>query len=188
MFYKILHGIAKTYLSDIVPLLIQDTTTCNLRNAGNIQNYRVHTNLFSNSFFTSTVRAWKDLQNDIKDIPSEASFKYKINKNLSVRSPPKFYNAGTCKGQILQARLRIEISELNSDLLDKNIVPKPFCRCGVFESHNNFFFDCLLYSLDRLRYLPANLDNLTSNDLLFGYENQSDEFNEILFLKVQEFL
>ena len=47
IFYKILHGIAPTYLSDIVPPLIQDTTTYNLRNAGNIQNYRVHTNLFS---------------------------------------------------------------------------------------------------------------------------------------------
>ena len=45
-----------------------------------------------------------------------------------------------------------------------------------------------IYSLDRLRYLPANLDNLTSNDLLFGCENQSDEFNESLFLKVKEFL
>ena len=45
IFYKILHGIAPTYLSDIVPPLIQDTTTYNLRNAGNIQNYRVHTNL-----------------------------------------------------------------------------------------------------------------------------------------------
>ena len=48
-------------------------------------------------------------------------------------------------------------------------------------------FACQLYSLDRLRYLPANLDNLTSNDLLFGCENQSDEFKESLFLKVQEF-
>ena len=146
----------------------------------------MHTNLFCNSFFPSTVRVWNDLPNDIKDGPSVGSFKYKINKNL--RSPPKFYNAGTRKGQILQARLRMECSSLNSDLHRKNIVPNPFRRCGVFESRNHFFFACPLYSLDRLRYLPANLDNLTSNDLLFGCENQSDEFNESLFLKVQEFL
>ena len=31
IFYKILHGIAPTYLSDIVPPLIQETTTYNLR-------------------------------------------------------------------------------------------------------------------------------------------------------------
>ena len=187
IFYKILHGIAPSYLLDIVPPLIQDSTTYNFRNAGNIQNYRVHTNLFSNSFFPSTVRAWNDLPNDIKDAPSVGSFKYKINKNL--KSPPKFYNAGTRKGQILQARLRMECSSLNSDLHRKNIVPNPFCRCGVFLSRNHFFFACPLYSLNRLRYLPTNLDNLTSNDLLFGCKNQSDEFNESLFfLKVQEFL
>ena len=82
----------------------------------------------------------------------------------------------------------MECSSLNSDLHRKNIVPSPFCRCGVFESRNHFFFTCPLYSLDRLRYLPDNLDDFTSNDLLFGCENQSDEFNESLFLKVQEFL
>ena len=119
IFYKILHGIAPTYLSDIVPPLIQDTTTYNLRNAGNIQNYRVHTNLFSNFFFPSTVRAWNDLPNEIKDAPSVGSFKYKINKNL--RSPPKFYNAGTRKSQILHARLRMECSSLNSDLHRKTL-------------------------------------------------------------------
>ena len=146
----------------------------------------MHTNLFSNSFFPSTVRAWNDLQNDIKDAPPVGSFKYKINTNL--RSPPKVYNAGTRKGQILQTRLRLECSSLNSDLHRKNIVPNPFCRCGVFESRNHFFFACPLYSLDRLRYLLVNFDNLTSIDLLFGCENQSDEFNESLFLKVQEFL
>ena len=169
IFYKSLHGIVPTYLSNIVPPLIQDTATYYLRNAGNIQNYRVHTSLFSNSFFPSTVRAWNDLPNDIKNAPSVGSFKYKINKNL--RSPPKFYNAGTRKDQILHARLRMECSSLNSDLHRQNIVPNPFCRCGVFESRNHFFFACPLYSLDRLRYLPANLDNLTSNDLLFGCEN-----------------
>ena len=45
-----------------------------------------------------------------------------------------------------------------------------------------------LYSLDRLRYLPANIDYLTSNGLLLGCENQSDDFDESLFLKVQELL
>ena len=82
----------------------------------------MHTNLFSNSFFPSTVRVWNDLPNDIKDAPSVGSFKYKINKSL--RSP-KFYNAGTCKGQILQARLRMECSSLNSDLHRKTLYLTP---------------------------------------------------------------
>ena len=82
IFYKILHGIAPTYLSDIIPPVIQDTTTYNIRNAGNIKKYRVQTNLFSNSSFPSTVRAWNYLLNDIKNAPSVVSFKYNLTKNL----------------------------------------------------------------------------------------------------------
>ena len=52
---------------------------------------------------------------------------------------------------------------------------------------NIIFFVCSLYSLDRPRYLQAILDNLTSNDFLFRCENQTDEFKESLFLKLQEF-
>ena len=83
----------------------------------------MNTNLFSNSFFPSTVRAWNDLPHDIKDAPSVGSFKYKINKNL--RSPPKFYNAGTRKVKILQARLRMECSYLSSDLHRKTLYLTP---------------------------------------------------------------
>ena len=89
----------------------------------NIQNNRVHTNLFSNSFFPSTVRASNDLPNDIKDTPSVGSFKYKINKNL--KSPPKFYNAVTRKGQILQGRLRMECSSLNLTCTGKTLYLTP---------------------------------------------------------------
>ena len=139
---------------------MQDTTTYNLRNAGNIKNYRVHTNLFSNSFFPSTVRAWNDLPSDIKDAPSVGSFNYKINKNL--RPPPKFYNPGTRKGQILQARLRKECSSLNSDLNRKTLYLTPSVGAVSLRFVTISIFACLLYSLDRLRYLPANLDNFTS--------------------------
>ena len=129
----------------------------------------MHTNLFSNSFFPSTICAWNDLPNDIKNAPFVASFKYKINKNP--RCPPKFYNVVSRKGQIIQARLRMECSSLNSDLYRKNVVPNPSCQFGDFESRSHFFFACPLYSLDRLGHLPANLDNLTSNYFLFGCEN-----------------
>ena len=70
---------------------------------------------------------------------------------------------------------KTSLPDNSEDCKSLHFVPSPFCRCGVFESRNHFFFTCPLYSLDRLRYLPTNLDNLTSNDLLFGCENQSDE-------------
>ena len=66
LFYKILHGLTPDYLYDLVPPLVQDTTSYNLRNSDNIQNYRARSNLFLNSFFPSTIRAWNDLPNDTK--------------------------------------------------------------------------------------------------------------------------
>ena len=51
LLYKVLHSLAPNYLSELVPPLVQDTTTYNLRNSDNIQNYRAHSNLFHNLFF-----------------------------------------------------------------------------------------------------------------------------------------
>ena len=57
LFYKILHGLAPDYLCDLLPPLVQDTTSYNLRNSDNIQNYRARSNLFLSSFLPSTIRA-----------------------------------------------------------------------------------------------------------------------------------
>ena len=154
---QILHGLAPDFLSELVPPLVQETTTYNLRNSDNIQNYRAHSNLFLNSFFPSSIRAWNDLPHDIRNAASVASFKYKLNRNLN--APPKLYNAGLCKGQILHARLRLECSSLNSDLFRKHIVPSLSCQCGGFESATHFFFTCPIFTNARQRYLPDNLEN-----------------------------
>ena len=133
---KISHGLTPNYLSELVSPLVQETTTYNLCNSDNIQNYRAHSNLFHNSFFPSSIRAWNDLPNDIQNAPSVASFKYKLNRNLN--APPKYYNVGSRKGHILQARLRLKYSSLNSDSYRKYIVPSHSCQCGWFESVAHF--------------------------------------------------
>ena len=186
LLYKILHGLAPDYPSELVPPLVQETTTYNLRNSDNVQNYRAHSDLFLNSFFPSSIRAWTDLPHDIRNAPSVASFKYKLNRNLN--APPKFYNAGSRKGQILHARLRLECSSLNSDLFRKHIVPSPSCQCGGFESATHFFFTCPIFTNARQRYLPDNLENFTARELLFGKENATEQDNQSLFLQVQDFI
>ena len=175
LLYKFLHGLAPNYLSELVPTLVQETTTYNLRNSDNIQNYRAHSNLFHNSFFPSSTRAWNDLPNDIQNAPSVASFKYKLNRNLT--APPKYYNAGSRKEQILQARLRLECSSLNSDLYRKHIVLNPSCQCGGFESAAHFLFTCPIFMNAR----PCNLGNFTAKELLFGKENATEQDNQSLF-------
>ena len=83
--------------------------------------------------------------------------------------------------------LLMACSSLNSDLYRKNIVPSPSCACGGFESAYHFFFICPKYNATRERYLEALLRNHTTHDLLFGKDTATDEENEALFLKVQDF-
>ena len=123
------------------------------------------------------------------------SFKYKLNRNLN--APPKFYNAGSRKGQILHARLRLECSSLNSDLFWKHIVPSPSCQCdgGGFESATYFFITCPIFTNARQRYLPDNLENFTTRELLFGKDNRqskitnhsSCKFNILLLSQADSF-
>ncbi|MCG7875203.1 MAG: reverse transcriptase family protein [Candidatus Thiodiazotropha endolucinida] len=186
LFYKIVHGLTPSYLSDLVPPTVQETTPYSLRNSGHIQSYRTNSNLFLDSFFPSTIRAWNRLPSEVQEAPSVQAFKFRLNRDL--HTPPRYFNTGTRKGQILQARLRMGCSSLNSDLYRKNIVPSPSCQCGHFESAAHFFFNCPNYNEVRLRYLPGDLHTYTVQDLLFGMENQTVQENESLFVQVQDFI
>ena len=126
------------HLSEVVPLHVQEATTYNFRNSDNVQNYRAHSNIILNAFFPSSIRAWNDLPIDIRNTPSVAPFKYKLNRNLN--ASPEYYNAGSRRGQILHARSGLECSSLNSDLYRKHIVPSPSCQSGGFESATHFLF------------------------------------------------
>ena len=59
---------------------------------------------------------------------------------------------------------------------------------GSFESSYHFFFVCPIFVDARSRYLPSNLNNLTTRDILFGIENKENHENEALFMQVQEFI
>ena len=72
-----------------------------------------------NRFFPSTIRAWNNLTNEIKESTTVSAFKFQLNKNLT--KPPKYFDVGLRLGQVLQARLRMECSALNADLYRKNI-------------------------------------------------------------------
>ena len=62
-----------------------------------------------------------------KNASSVASSKHRVNRNLMPL--PKYYNIGSCKEQVVQARPRLECSSLNSDLCRKHIVLSPSRQC-----------------------------------------------------------
>ena len=186
IFYKMVNGLTPEYLQSLIPPIVQNTTTYNLRNSSDLRNVHARTNLFYNSFIPSTIRAWNDLSDEIKTAPSVASFKYRLNNNL--KKPPKYYDTGSRIGQILHARLRMECSSLNAHLYRKNIVPSPTCSCGGFESTYHFFFQCPNYAVTRRRYLSNYLPTLNTNQALYGIADTSVVENEVLFSQVQQFI
>ncbi|MCG8033358.1 MAG: reverse transcriptase family protein, partial [Candidatus Thiodiazotropha taylori] len=99
--YKILHGLAPNYLLDLMPPTVQETSRYNLRNSDHFQNYRANTNLYLDSFFPSTIRAWNNLSTEIKEASSLTIFKTLLNRNI--QPPPKYFNTGSRIGQILHA-------------------------------------------------------------------------------------
>ena len=74
IFYRIMHGLCPNYLRDLVPSLVHETSNYILRNANNIQTFASNTNVFYNSFFPSSVRAWNSLSEEIKQTSSLSAF------------------------------------------------------------------------------------------------------------------
>ena len=85
-------------------------------------------------------------------------------------------------------QIRMECSALNSHLYIKIFVPSPSCSCGDFEIAYHFFFICPNYSNARNLYLPSNLNDLNTHQLLHGKPDVPDSDNERLFLQVQDFI
>ena len=82
----------------------------------------------------------------------------------------------------------MEYSALNSHLCRKNIVPSSSCSYGDFESAYHFFFKCQNYSTARNLYLPSNLNDLNTHQLLHGKPDVPDSDNERQFLQVHDFI
>ena len=144
IFYKIINGLTPNYLLDLVPPIIQETTNYNLRKANDIQTLHARTNLYYNSFFPSTIRAWNSLPEDTKQSPSISSFKFRLNRDIN--KPPKYYNTGIRMGQILHTRIRLECSSLNAHLYRKKHCTRTYMPMWRFRK-----FLPLLFHLSNIR-------------------------------------
>ena len=71
--YKIVNGHTSNYLLDLLSQLVGDNNPYSLRHADDIQFIRARTNLFCNSFFPSTIRAWNSLPQDIKNANTDST-------------------------------------------------------------------------------------------------------------------
>ena len=187
IFYKIINRLTPDYFFDLLPPIVQDNVTYNLRNDNNMRSLQARTNLYNfNSIFPSTIRAWNELPDEIKVASTVSAFKYQLNKHK--KPPSMYFHASTRKGQILRTRICMECSSLNSHLYSKNLINSPSCSCGGFESACHFFFICPIYKHTRNKYLSDVLQTHNRHELLYGNETATDLENEALFLKVQDYI
>ena len=175
-------------LSSLVPRPVGATSRYNLRNSNSLQTIDARTNQYFHSFLPSTVRAWNNLPNDVKQCSSVNSFKYNI-KQEKLQTPKHFY-FGSRKAQILHTRLRTNCSSLNLDLFHKNITELPLCHCGSVEDSQHFFFHCRTYHQQRIELLKtiAQYMNPSLQVLLYGYPSLSLEINIKFFESVHKYL
>ena len=139
LFYKMVNNLSPSYLSSLVPQLVNAVSAYNLRNSNNIQKVPARSNYYYNSFLPSTIRDWNSLPLDTRNSEFLASFKRKLNSRITRTFVPKYYYTGNRKLQVLHTRLRTNCSSLNHDLFLKNITDSPLCRCGGYRKCRTFF-------------------------------------------------
>ena len=84
------------YLTTLIPSLVGNTSTYNLRNANDIGTVYVYSQLYYNSFLLSAIRKWNELQKDTRQLNNIAYFKNLMNRVRTVY--PSNYCAETRDG------------------------------------------------------------------------------------------
>ena len=82
--FKIQNGLAPDYLTNLLPPLVAERTSYNLRNASNVSTVRRRIELFARSFLPSTVEFWNSLPAAIQNINSLESFKKALKDSIFI--------------------------------------------------------------------------------------------------------
>ena len=188
LFHKIHNNIAPEYLNDCLNKYLVDNNY-NLRNCLKYRIPRCLLEIFSKSFFPSTIRLWNSLEPNFISMQTTSKLKQNVRANLFKVS--NYYMLGSRKCNIIHTRLRHHCSSLGADLSRANIVNDPSCPCGFpLEDAIHYLLECTLYTNARMQ-LFMNITPYTVisiETLLFGSDNLTDENNLIMFRNVQKYI
>jgi hypothetical protein len=210
MYYRTIQQLHKIHTKKAPTYLINILAT--YKNLGNygfrfIHNYiqpLARTNNFASSFFPRAIRLWNILPDEIKEIENYNKFKTNLTRLNRSNIPkdrinndmdscnPNFRYFGIRWCNVHHARLRMNCSQLNSDLYyNLHVIANPSCLCGhLNETASHFFLECPLYRNERdvlLNGLPQNCI-ATISLLLYGSPLHTDAENSIICNLVHEFI
>ena len=188
LFFKFVNGLVPEHLAVKFPQLVSDVNPYHRRRPLERQTLPWTTALYHKSYFPSTTLLWNELPDNFKSLTSISAFK----RNLRRDDPivPSYFYSGDRTSQIIHCKLRLNMSDLKSDLFTRHISEDKTCTCGFQnENANHYLLNCPAYNNIR-RTTLFNLPPLTRNchTLLFGNVDFSLAFNRYIVLTVQEYI
>ena len=151
---------------------------------------RIRLELYKESFLSSTTLLWNSLPDFVKLSDSLAEFKRYLSVN-DIRVPLFYYSANHVS-EIIHCKLRLEISDLNSDLYKRHLTDNTSFICGSpLENAHHFLLVCPLYNQTRRDTIHRikNFPGATSTkQLTHGDEDLSFQDNKDIFEKVNDFI
>ncbi len=189
--HKYKYGNLPSYLNELFPQTVDEANNYNLRNNSDFITLARRTEIYSQSVIPSSLQLWNDLNNDIREINTLSAFKSKMKEIFKPPSVPSYFITGDRCEQIYHARIRNRCSNLNADLFSNHLKDSPSCNCGSeYENAEHFFFQCPRFVNQRYNLFlnSRRFHPLSTNKLLYGIENLTDDENNILFKEVQTFI
>ena len=99
---------------------------------------------------------------------------------------PGYYYSGERSAQIMQCRLRVQMSNLNNNMFNRRLRTDPKCLCGYSnETAEHYFLHCPNYNIraSAIFTFPSNKTDIRT--LLYGSLELRYLKNEHMFITVQ---
>ena len=198
MFYKIVQGLAPSYLQRLLPNTAANRHQHNIRE-NRLTPFLCHTESFQRSFFPQTTRDWNSLPPEIKIKPTVSAFKLALSRQpeFNTVTPPPWFNSGSRPENVYITRMRNSCSALSFDLFTNHVIDSPVCRncnLNVNETSAHYLLDCPKFEEERkvLRIDVATITNspvfLNPGNLLCGGSLLSSEQNSSIFVALSKFI
>ena len=188
MYHKIVNGLTPDYLCAILPPLVSDINPYHLRRPLEREHLVCHCERYQTSFIVSTTSIWNGLPEHIQGNDSISKLKrYLASNDHSVFGV--FYY-GNRREQIIHCKLRLEMSDLNQDMVNRHLSNDASCACGAnSENASHYMLLCPTYQNARnitISTLPLVQQNIAT--LLNGNPHLPQTTNISIFQVVHKFI
>ena len=149
--FKIRKGKTPDYLRTLLPADVGENQAYNLRNSQDIRLPKITKNYFLKSFIPSTIKAWNQLCENIRNIAEVDTFKLNLSQVFGKVETYKPYLTGKSEGSIHLSRIRMNLSGLNAHRRKHHFIDHSTCpNCNhPLEDATHFFLECPAYAAHR---------------------------------------